>query len=252
MFKTTSNVLGRPQADVISSIANQQQFLGSTSGSPPMYYPGMAVEAYDPVFGVAEFVLAYGVAGLLLHDWVRIANGYATTRSAAAIRGRMGVSMSANTDPTALSWFCVRGICPANVAAAVAINTPLFVTATTGAADDAVVAGDNIVGATAATAQSATVTTKSIGTVNASTRISVPDTAGLYVGQSVTGVGVGAAAVITSIGTGGQMYGTNGPPVGFIEVSVASTATGRVTGTFALSATKILAMLAYPTCTGAV
>jgi hypothetical protein len=192
------------------------------------------------------------VAGLQVGDAVRIGGGYATTRTVASIRGTVGISMSANTDPTALSWFCVRGQVPARVAAATAVNTPLFVTATAGSLDDAVVAGDNVVGATAATAQGATVRTSTLNTVNASTELLVTDLTGLYVGMAVSGTGIPGGATIAAIGYGGNMLGTQGPRANFVQLSAAMTATGQATITFAHPATFITAMLQYPVCPGAV
>lgn len=253
-FLTSQNVLGQPQAPVALTSADWARFLGrdGTTVPIPMMYPGMKLEAYDPSYGAAEFVLAYGVAGLQIGDAVRIGGGYATTRTVASVRGTIGISMAANTDPTALSWFCVRGQVPARVAAATAINTPLFVTATAGSLDDAVVAGDNVVGATAATAQSATVRTAVLNTTNTQTDLLVGDLAGLYIGMAVSGTGIAASSVITAIGYGGNMLGVQGPKAGYITLNNAMNATGQATITFAHPATFITAMLQYPVCTGAV
>lgn len=253
-YLTSQNVLGQPQVPVTLTAADWAKFLGrdGTTVPLPMMYPGMKVEAYDPVYGWAEFVLAYGVASLQIGDAVRIGAGYATTRTVASVRGMVGISMSANTDTAALSWFCVRGQVPARVAAATAANTPLFVTATAGSLDDAVVAGDNVVGATAATAQSATVRTSVLNTVNTSTELLVGDLGGLYVGMAVSGTGIAASSVISAIGYGGNMLGVQGPKAGIVQLNNAMTATGQATITFAHPATFITAMLQYPVCTGAV
>lgn len=255
MFKINSSNLGFPQATVQATTADWKKFLGMDSsfgGSVPQMYPGMTMTAIDSVYGESEFVLAYGVASLAIGDCVRIGAGYATTRSVASIRGRMGVSMAANTDTTALSWFCVRGQVPCNVAAAVAANTPLFVTATAGALDDAVVAGDNVAGATAVTAQGATVTTMLVNTVNGSPLIQCANIEGLYVGMAVTGTGIPGGATISAIGQGGLFLGAQGPQNLVVQLSANCTATGSVTGTFAHPSTAITAMLSYPTCTGAI
>ncbi len=253
-YRTAQNVLGQPQASVTLTSADWAKFLGrdGTSVPVPMMYPGMKLEAYDPVYGWAEFICAYGVASLQIGDAVRIGGGYATTRTVASIRGVIGISMSANTDTSALSWFCVRGQAPARVAAATAINTPLFVTATAGSLDDAVVAGDNVVGATAATAQGATVKTATLQTTNGSTELYVGDISGLYVGMAVSGTGIAASTTITAIGAGGLMLGAQAPRAGFITLNNAQNATGAATITFAHPATFITAMLQYPVCTGAV
>lgn len=253
MFKSSTNILGQPPTLVQVTQADWKKFLGQDSTSPnvPLPYPGQHLVATDVVFGEAEFVLAYGVASLAIGDAVRIGDAYATTRTVAGTRGRIGISMSANTDPTALSWFCVRGLVPARVAAATAANTPLNMTATAGSLDDAVVAGDGLSGATAATAQGATVTTKLIQTVNGSNLIVVPDLEGLYVGQAITGTGIPGSTTIAALGVGGLMLGVQGPQALQVQLSANATATGQVTGTFAHPATFITAMLNYPHANGA-
>lgn len=251
-YLTTSNVLGRPQVPVVLTSDDWAKFLGATAAPTPFMYPGGRVIAYDPIFGEAEFVLAYGVASLQIGDAVRIGLNYATTRTVASIRGLIGISMSANTSTTALSWFCVRGQVPVRAAAAIAADTPLFVTATAGSLDDAVVAGDNVVGAMAVSASGATVGTKVCNTVNGSTELVVPDLNGLYVGMAVSGTGIAASSTISAIGYGGNMLGVAGPKAGRITLNNAMNATGQATITFAHPATFATALVTYPVCTGAV
>lgn len=253
MYRINSNILGQPQIPVALTSADWLKFLGrdGQSGTPPLPVPGSIVQAYDRVFGMAEFVLAYGVASLAIGDACRIGDAYATTRTVAGTRGRVGISMAANTDTAALSWFCIQGAVPCNVAAATAANAPLNMTATPGSLDDAVVAGDGLSGAASATAQSATVTTKTCNTVNGDTYLLVPDIEGLYVGQAVSGTGIAASTTISAIGYGGLMLGLQGPRAGYIQLNNAMNATGRNTITFAHPSTKITAMLAYPFANGA-
>lgn len=255
MFKIISNTLGMPQITVQQTQSDWKKFLGmdsSYSGTIPMMKPGTIVEAVDDVFGVARFLLAYGVASLQIGDVVSIGAGYATTRLAAAGKGICAVSMSANTDSTALSWFCVAGQVPIR-AATMTLGAILYSSATTGSLTSAVTAGQGVTGAHCVLAASGTVCTKTIQTVNGSTEILVPDLEGLYVGQSVAGTGVGASAVISDIGFGGTMLGRQATArAGRIVVSVASTATGSVTGTFAHPSAFGTAMLAHPGAAGAV
>ena len=253
-YFTTQNVLGQPQAPVALTAADWAKFLGrdGTTVPMPMMYPGQKLEAYDPAYGWAEFVLAYGVAGLQVGDAVRIGGGYATTRAVAGSRGTVGISMAANTDPAALSWFCVRGQVPARVAAATAINLPLNLTATAGSLSGTNVAGDTLVGATSATAQGATVRTSTLNTVNASTELLVTDLTGLYVGMAVSGTGIASSSVITAIGYGGNMLGTQGPRANIVQLNNAMTATGQAAITFAHPAGFLTAHLQYPVAPGAV
>lgn len=251
MYRITTNILGKPQTPVAITVADWVKFLGQAGSTAPLPYPGQIIRATDGIYGDAEFILAYGVASLAIGDAVRIGDAYATTRAIAGVRGRIGISMSANTSTTALSWFCIAGLVPATVAAATAINTPLNMTATAGALDDAVVAGDGLSGATAATAQGATVTTKLGNTLNASVQLYVPDLNGLYVGMVVTGTGIAASSTIAALGYGGLMLGAQGPQAGFVQLNNAMTATAQVTITFAHPTTGITAMLNYPHANGA-
>jgi hypothetical protein len=250
MYLTSGNVLGKPQVPVQITLADWAKFLGSSSATPPLPYAGQALVATDAIYGEAEFVLAFGVAGLLVGDAVRIGGNYATKRAVAGDRGRIGISMCANTDPTALSWFCIRGQVPAIANAAIAANGPLNLTAGVGALDDAAVAGDGLSGAAAASATTATVTTKIGEVVNGSPIVKLSDLGGLYVGMGLSGTGIPGATTITAIGMGGNMLGAAGPQAFTIQMSANGTATGSPTITFAHLVTFFTAMLAHPFANG--
>lgn len=252
MFRVVSNILGVPQIGVQQTQADWKKFLGyEGSATIPLMRPGTIVEAWDGIFGVSKFMLAYGVASLAIGDAVVIQHSHATTRTVAASRGIVGISMFANTDTAALSWFCVQGLVPAK-AATFAVNLPAYLTATAGSLSSTVVSTQGVTGAVSTLAASGTVTTKTVQTVSGSGIIQVPDLDGLYVGQSVTGTGVGASAVISEIGSGGQMLGVAQGAMGqsYIRVSVVSTASGSVTGTFAHPATFCTLALAHPIAAG--
>lgn len=251
MFNITSQKLGSPQIVVQQTQADWKKFLGQDSSAPsvPLMHPGYTVEAWDSVYGLSQFMLAFGVASLAIGDAVVIRAGYATVRGVAAGRGVAAVSMCANTDTAALSWFCVRGQVPCK-AATMAVNLPLYLTATAGSLSSTVVATDQVTGAMSVLAASGTVTTKTINTVNGSDLITVPDTGGLYVGMAITGTGIPASTTISAIGNGGQMLGVNSPQRNQVQLSAAATATGQVTGTFAHPATFGTVMLAWPVAAG--
>lgn len=251
MFSVTSNVLGTPQIVVQQTQADWKKFLGqdSTAPSVPLMKPGFTIEAFDGVFGLSTFVLAFGVASLAIGDVVTIGAGYATTRLTAAARGIVAVSMSANTDPTALSWFCIAGQVPAK-AATVAVNLPLYECATTGSFSSTVVATNQCTGAVSVLAASGTVTTKTVQTLNGSNLLQVPDLDGLYVGQAVSGTGIAGGSTIAAIGAGGSMLGAQGPSRNYVQLSANMTATAGVTGTFAHPATFCTAFLARPVASG--
>ncbi len=251
MYQTSSNVLGQVPTPVQITPADWRKFLGQDgqSTTPPLPYAGQKLFATDPIFGEAEFILAFGLAGLQVGEMVVIRSNYAVVRAVAGSRGVAAVSMCANTDPTALSWYCIRGQVPARVTAG-AINLPLYNTATPGSPSGTVVATDQITGAMSATAVSATVTTKTGNTVNGSPLVQLPDVNGLYVGQAVTGTGIPGSTTIAAIGYGGLMLGQQGPMANQIQLSANATATGNPTLTFAHPATFLTALLAYPVASG--
>lgn len=250
-YATSSNILGRPQVNVQVTQADWKKFLGQDASAPnvPLPIPGQEMVAADPIFGSATFILAFGLAALAVGDFVTIRNNYSVVRSAAGVRGVAAVSMSANTDPTALSWYCVLGQVPARVTAGAA-NLPLYNTATTGSASTTVVATDQITGAMSATAVSATIGTKICNTVNGSPLVTVPNLDGLYVGMALTGTGIPGSTTIAAIGFGGLMLGAAGPQANQIQMSANATATGSPTVTFAHPATFLTALLARPVASG--
>jgi hypothetical protein len=221
---------------------------------PGLYLPPLQTRAraVDPAFGEGEFMLAYGVASLQVGDFVSI-NPFtgAVTRTVVATRGGlMGVSMAANTDPTALSWYQVQGAAVVRCTTAASAGLPLYQSATAGTLLSTVAATGLVLGCASASATGFTLAaTKSCGLVNGSTNISVPNTEGMFVGQAVSGTGVGASAVITAIGEGGIYMGAALPLVGNITVSVASTSTTTSAVTFTGTGFA-LAALAYPSSVG--
>lgn len=104
---------------------------------------GTLVTATDPTYGTGEFVYLKGVASTAVGDVV-IYDQYAgtTTRAVAGSRGPVAVAMSANV-ASQYGWYQVGGSAVVK-SGTVAANAPLYVTATAGTVDDAVVAGDKI------------------------------------------------------------------------------------------------------------
>lgn len=197
---------------------------------PPL---GTRVRAFDPVFGEAEFILAYGVASSTLGDLTMI-NPYTglATRGLTTQRGLFGVAMAnANTSASAVSWYGIAGSFPVRSTAAV-IGNPLYQSASAGVALSTVSATNMVNNATFGSVHNFTIPTKVCQLVNGSTNIQVPNIDGLFVGQVLSGTGVGASATITAIGYGGLYTGVPGPLPGNITVSVASTATTASTVTF--------------------
>ncbi len=108
---------------------------------------GTRVRAYDPTYGEAEFVYLKGVAATAAGDLVTYESQTgATARSGAASKGPCAVAMSANV-ANQFGWYAVAGAIVALYAGAAVAGAIPYVTATAGAIDDAVVAGQGIVGA---------------------------------------------------------------------------------------------------------
>lgn len=250
-FKVTSHRLGVPQIVVSQTQAGFKQFLGRDSGSADVtFLPGQTVSAYDRLYGESRFILAYGVGSNAIGAMCRINNDWSTTLCAAATRGRLGVSMSANTDTAALSWYCIEGHVPV-VASTVAVNLPLYLVGAAGAVTSTVTATNQATGLMSVLAASGTVTTKTISTVNGSAIIEVPDFDGLYVGMAVTGTGVAASSTISEISEGGQWGGTQtATRVRTVRLNNNCTATGSVTGTFAHPAGFCTAAVVHPVAAG--
>ena len=252
MYFNTTNTLGIPPTPIAITSADWRTFLGRDSASMstlPFPQYGDKIRATDPIYGEATFVLAYGVAGLQIGDAVVIGAGYTTTRALTTSRGIVGISMSANIDPTALSWFAVYGQVPGRLLAAGAA-LPLYTSATAGSLTTTVVATQGVTAGFSLTALAATIGTKLVGTTNGSNLLAVRDIDGLYVGCGVTGTGIPAATTVTAIGYGGLMLGTQGPPAGFVQLSANCTANGNVTGTFAHGAAFALLNLGEPVASG--
>lgn len=253
MFAVNENILGVPQMTVQLTLADYRKFLGqdgSNNQTNYLPYPGQMVRAIDPIWGEAWFMSAFGVASLQVGDAVVFGAGYAVTRVVAASKGFVGISMSANTDPTALSWFCVQGQVPARMGAAGSL--PLYATASAGSLSTAVTATQAAVGAFSVSALAASIGTKLVNTVNASNIIQVSNLGGLYVGAGITGTGIPGGTTIAAIGQGGTFGGAQGPSNFQIQLSANATATGQVTGTFAHGAAFATAMLQFPAIPGAV
>lgn len=196
-------------------------------------YLGKRVRAYEPFFGGATFILAFGVAASTLGDLTLInqLTGLAT-RGLTTQRGNMGVAIAnANTSTTAVSWYGIEGCFPVRSTAA-AIGLPMYQSAGAGVALSTVSATNQVNNATFASVHNFTIPTKVCGLVNGSTTITVPNLDGLFVGQVLTGTGIGGGATITAIGYGGLYTGVPSGLVNTITVSVASTATQASTITF--------------------
>lgn len=115
----------------------------ATTETEQKHVIGTIVRATDPVYGEGEFIYLKGVASTVVGDLV-IYDQYAntTTRAVAGSRGPAAVAMSANV-ASQFGWYQIKGAAVVK-AGTVAANGNVYLTATAGTIDDAVVAGDKV------------------------------------------------------------------------------------------------------------
>lgn len=142
---------------VTTPIGATQQI--AVSSATQMHPLGTIIRAVDPTFGEGEFVYADGAAATIVGSAV-IVDTYAgtTVLADAGDRGVVGIAMSVNLAGS-FGWYQISGNAVVKVLAGLTTAKPLFLTATDGSLDDAVVAGDLVTGAVSVTA----VDTPSVG-----------------------------------------------------------------------------------------
>lgn len=96
--------------------------------------------------GGKKYIFLLGVASTVAGDVVTYnASTGVTARAVANAKGPIAVAMAATVAST-YGWYQIEGLATVNVSAAVATNSPLYLTATAGSVDDTVVAGDLVAG----------------------------------------------------------------------------------------------------------
>lgn len=93
-----------------------------------------------------EYIFLKGVASTAAGDWVSFDEAFVTTRLVANAVGRVGIAQAACV-ANKYGWYLIYGTGQGNCLAAFADNGKVYATATAGSVDDAVVAGDLVVGA---------------------------------------------------------------------------------------------------------
>lgn len=134
-------------------------------------------------------------------------------------------NFSAGNVTTQGGWVLRRGICPVSYSVA-ATAGPLYIGAA-GQATPTAAAGKQILNASCLIAASGNFT-RSVTTKNGSSQVKLSNIAGVFVGQAISGTGIPASSVVSSIADDGSFV-VIGSAVG---TPVAATATGTVTGTF--------------------
>jgi hypothetical protein len=107
---------------------------------------GTEAWAYDASLGWQKLIYLQGVASTVQGSWVSFDEAYVTTLLVANAKGRVAVALAAVV-ASSYGWYVIKGKVPAKVLASFADNGLIYATATAGSVDDAVVAGDLVVGA---------------------------------------------------------------------------------------------------------
>jgi hypothetical protein len=88
-----------------------------------------------------EYIYMLGVASTVAGDAVIYTGAYATARAVANLKGPLAIAMGACVAST-YGWYQISGLATGISLTAVVTQTPLYLTATAGQLDDAVVATD--------------------------------------------------------------------------------------------------------------
>lgn len=127
---------------------------------------GSVVMGVDPVLGDGEFIYLQGVASTALGDVVVYDEAFLTTRAVSASRGPVAVAMAAVL-ASQFGWYQTKGQAIVSVLAAFAADALVFLTATPGNLDDAVVAAQKIDGAKSQSAINTPIANKAYVELNA-------------------------------------------------------------------------------------
>lgn len=131
VIDTSSAVGGQPVTDVSTTQRHQL---------------GTIVQAHDAdgSYGAGEFIYLKGVASTAVGSWVHYnADDYSTALTAANAIGPVAVAMAATVAST-YGWYQISGKAVGKALASYADNGLVFLTATAGSVDDAVVDGDMV------------------------------------------------------------------------------------------------------------
>ncbi len=141
---------------------------GSTTTIPtPPLMPGMVVSAFDPTYGMGEFILLKGVANTAVGSAV-IYNTTSYTTTLAPTTQNLGqpvaFAMSANTSSSNWAWYQIEGVAVAvKNATAVGNNVAIGISSASAGKVAAATSGRQILGAR--TANSTVSATTTIGLV---------------------------------------------------------------------------------------
>lgn len=106
-----------------------------------------------------EYIYLSGIASTAAGKWVTFDENFATALLTANAVGPVAIATAASDVATEFGWYQIYGVNTAASTDTVAADKQLFIDATDGRADDAVVSGDLIVGAVSRTADTSSVAT---------------------------------------------------------------------------------------------
>lgn len=127
---------------VIDQIVGVQPI--ATTSTTQNHALGTIVRAKDPTYGAGEFIYLKGVASTAVGSWVHYnMDDGSTTLAVANGIGPVAVSMSANV-ANQYGWYQISGKAVGKALTGYVDNALVFLTATDGSVDDAVVDGDMV------------------------------------------------------------------------------------------------------------
>lgn len=105
---------------------------------------GLIVNAVDETYGAGEFIYLSGVASTVLGSWVQYnADGWTTTLAVANDIGPKAIAMAACVASN-YGWYQIEGKAIGKALTGYVDNALVWLTATAGSVDDAVVDGDMV------------------------------------------------------------------------------------------------------------
>lgn len=205
---------------------------GQAVQSTPAHQPGLIVPGTSNYWGPGEFIYARANGSIRAFGLCVVTPSFDSTNRRwnydvtevpnTANLGRMlAVSMAVMASGD-YGWFQIAGLTPVNCSANVAADTTFGIAAAgQGGANSA---GKQVLNARVAAPGTTTVAKSNCTAANASKLLQVPNSDGWFVGAYLSGTGVGAACVVSSIDPSGR----------FVTMSVDSTAAinGTVTATY--------------------
>lgn len=223
MFAVVNGVAGNPQI----------QFSGLTVDSPAKLQPGLVLPAVDNWFGAGEFIYARAAGSIrafglcvvtpvfdsALNSW-----RYDVTEAPnTANLGRMLCVSPQVLTSGSFAWFQISGLTPVNCQASVAADTTFGIAAA--GQGGANTAGKQVLNARIVAPGSTTVVKAGCNANNGSTVLQVPNSDGWFVGAYLSGTGIAAATVVSSIDPSGRYVTLN-------NATTAAIVGGSITATY--------------------